>query len=270
MLRFCGGMLVILLSTSPLFSQKKSASPYRLNMAKDLTLTATAVGLSLNDFTREPNIGLRNQEEPGGVSVKQLLGLEKNVEKTLPTGAKTTSDWLARGAFLLPLTLMTDADMRSDAGKLSVLFSETLLITNGLTMITRQFPSEKNIGTTPEIPLDENLIPRRRFSFFAGQTSVAASLSFCTAKIWSDYHPESKWKPLVWAGAAVIPAATGYFQNRANGGNFKDVGVGYAMGALAGFLVPHLHKIDRRSKRKIRVSSSMVGVTPVFVVRGLL
>ena len=263
--------MLFFLSIVPVFSQKKSTSPYRLEAGKDLPLLATGIGLSLSDLTRESGVVLRNEEDPGLVSVKSLLGLEKNAASSFPTGAKTASDWLARGSFLLPLTLMTDADMRSDAGKLSVLYSETLLLTNGLTLLTKRFPSEKRVSiSTPEIPLDENLIPRRRLSFFAGHTSVAASLSFCTAKIWSDYHPESKWKPLVWGAAAVIPAATGYFQYRAEDRNFKDVAAGFAMGALVGYLVPQLHKIDRRSKRKIRVSSSMVDGIPVFVVRGLL
>ncbi len=272
MLRCCGGLLIFFLFLTPVFSQKKAASPYRLEAGKEVPLLATSVALSLSDFTRQSGVSLRNEvEEPGSVSVKSLLGLEKSAASSFPTGSKTASDWLTRGAFLLPLTLMTDADMRSDAGKLSVLYSETLLLTNGLTMLAKRFPSEKQLNRpAPELPLDENLIPRGKLSFFAGHTSVAASLSFCTAKIWSDYHPESKWKPLVWGAAAAIPAATGYFQYRSENRNFKNVAAGYALGAVVGYLVPHLHKIDRRSKRKIRVSSSMIDGTPVFVVRGLL
>lgn len=270
-LRFIGSLLLILTGITQGFSQKSTGGPYRLHEGKDVTVLAAGAGLSLAGLSRDPGISFRSGgDEEDGVTVRHLLGLDKAEISQTVNPANTASNWMARGAFLLPLSLMTDAEMRSDAGKLSVLYSETLLLTNGLTLLTRRFPVAQRTNAAPEVPLDEDLIPYRRLSFFAGQTSVVASLSFCTAKIWTDYHPESKWKPIVWGAAAILPAATGYLQNRASDHNFKDVAAGYALGALIGYFVPEFHKIDRSSKRKIRVSSSMVGKTPVFVFRGLL
>jgi len=269
--RLCGSLLILLLSITSVFSQKKYSSPYQLDKSKELPLIAAGLGMSLAGFSREPVVVFRQEEAPGGVTVKHLLGLEKNVAGQVPIGRSTTGDWLTRGVFLLPLTLMTDAEMRHDAGKLSVLYSETLLLTNGLAIFSRRFSRGATINLAdPEIPQFENLIPRGRLSFFAGHTPVAASLSFCTAKIWSDYHPDSKWKPFVWGAAALLPAASGYLDYRAGNCDFTDMATGYAMGALVGYLVPHLHKVNRHSKRKLRFSSSMVGGTPVFIMRGLL
>ena len=72
--------------------------------------------------------------------------------------------------------------------------------------------------------------------------ALVAGTSFLTARLYSDFHPDSKWKPAVWAAAATIPAVTAYL--RVQGGKHypTDVAAGYAVGALTGYFIPKLHK----------------------------
>jgi len=114
------------------------------------------------------------------------------------------------------------------------------------------------------VPLEKKLTPDSQLSFFSGHTSATATATFFTAKIWSDYNPESKWKPVVWTAAAAVPAVAGYLRVKAGKHYVSDVVTGYAVGALVGYFVPHLHKIKKGEKRKLRMSTSMIDQVPVF------
>lgn len=257
--RICGSWLGFSLSTCVVFSQAQSVYPYHFGLEKD----APALALSKDFRHFSINFLETRQNEHGCDFLLQLtagLGTEPMADSA--PGAAKTGTWLLGGSILLPFTLMADANIRTDAGKVAVLHSESLLLANGLTLLTQRYVlNETRIST-------ENPEARASLPYFSGHTPVAASLSFCSAKIWSEYHPDSKWKPFVWGAAVAVPAASGYFRYRA-GEPISEVAAGYAIGALVGYFVPHFHKIDRRSKRKIRLSSSMVGGYPVFVVRCL-
>ena len=81
-----------------------------------------------------------------------------------------------------------------------------------------------------------------RHAFFSGHTSLTAASCFFTARVFSDYFPDSKYKPLVWAGAILVPATVGYLRVAAGKHFPTDVITGYAIGATIGMLIPHLHK----------------------------
>jgi membrane-associated phospholipid phosphatase len=66
-------------------------------------------------------------------------------------------------------------------------------------------------------------------------------MCFAAASMFSAYHPDSKWKPVVWTVAAILPAATAYYRVRGGKHFITDVATGYAMGALTGILIPRLH-----------------------------
>ena len=94
----------------------------------------------------------------------------------------------------------------------------------------------------PTIPLNIKLKPDARRSFFSGHTSTTAAMSFLTAKMYSDFHPNSDARPFFWGAAAIIPAATGYLRVRGGKHFPTDVITGYIVGTLVGILVPALHK----------------------------
>ena len=157
--------------------------------------------------------------------------------------AKKWSDVMMEGSHLLPALILIPKKTRKDAGNLLLLFSEVYFITAGLTAIT------KSITLRPRpyvfdnnIDLGAKMSRNARFAFFSGHTSITAANCFVTAKIFSDYFPDSKWKPVIWGLAAAIPAVVAY--NRVAAGKHypSDVIAGYAVGATLGILIPELHK----------------------------
>lgn len=255
----------------PVFSQSPSDStPFHLNWRLDLPILAGGLGLNAISYFSVENLGSRSELEIQEISPVHLLKIDKKATDNFDLSADKASDFMVVGSAFLPLTLMADKDIRQDAKKISVLLSETILLTHGLTLVTKRLTlRNRPYVYNPEVPLEDKLTVSPRLSFFSGHTSMTAGFSFFTAKVWSDYHPYSRWKPVVWTAAATIPAVTGYLRYKAGKHYFTDVAAGYAVGALVGYLVPHLHKIDTKSKRKLRLSSDIREGTPVFVVRCL-
>jgi membrane-associated phospholipid phosphatase len=88
-----------------------------------------------------------------------------------------------------------------------------------------------------------------RNSFFAGHVALVGTSTFFTAKVFSDYHPDSKLRYLFWGAAAVATGATGYLRHRAGKHFPSDVLIGTAVGTLSGILVPTFHKTKLMKKQ---------------------
>jgi membrane-associated phospholipid phosphatase len=156
------------------------------------------------------------------------------------------SDVLMYGAIAAPTLLLLDKNIRKDYGKVGVIWAQTMALNTGLTNITKVLVKRtRPYVYNPNTPEHYKLERDARYSFFSGHTSVTASMSFMTAKIFSDYNPGSKALPYVWTTAAVVPATVAFLRWRAGKHYASDVIVGYLTGAAVGFLVPHLHKIIR-------------------------
>ena len=118
-----------------------------------------------------------------------------------------------------------------------------MAITGGITSITKAgFLRVRPYVYAPDWDPNQPLESGDRASFLSGHTSLSAAGSFFFARVFADYHPDSRLKPYVWGLAATIPAVTGYLRIRAARHFPSDVLAGYALGASIGYLVPTLHK----------------------------
>lgn len=158
-------------------------------------------------------------------------------------GARRASDVLLRGALLMPLGLLADEGSRQEFGLVGLMWLETLLLTNGITDLTksraqRSRPYTYNPFTGEELLLDTEA----RLSFFSGHASNTAAMSFFTAQTLVHNRPDMRGKGLVWASAATVPAVVGLLRVKAGKHFPTDVIVGYAVGAVIGWAVPKLHR----------------------------
>lgn len=152
------------------------------------------------------------------------------------------------GSFALPLLFLADKKTRSDAGQIGLLYLETMAITgtfytHSAGWINRNRPLVYNADPDN----DDRTDIKATNSFFAGHTAATASATFFAAKVFNDYFPNSRAKPFVWAGAALISGAVGYGRIEAGKHFLSDSIVGYALGASIGILVPHLHKVSKNN-----------------------
>ncbi len=153
------------------------------------------------------------------------------------------------------LFVIADKTERQQAGKILVMYTESLAITSTLYTLSAGLVQRSRPLVYPD--RDENFkadVGKRssknsQRSFYAGHVAATASASFFAAKVFSDLHPDSKLKPYVWAVSAVLPAVTGYYRYEAGEHFLSDCILGYAIGAASGILVPQFHKTHKSFER---------------------
>jgi membrane-associated phospholipid phosphatase len=127
--------------------------------------------------------------------------------------------------------------------KLMALAAESLAVTGALTQLAKASVRRFRPRAYPEsdLALSSKLRKDQTNSFFSGHSSaISASCGF-TAKVFSDYFPESKYKPLVWASMLSIGAAGSWLRVEAGAHFPSDTLLGFAVGFASswGVLEPH-------------------------------
>mgnify|MGYP002377780069 CR=1 FL=1 len=158
--------------------------------------------------------------------------------------AAKVSDFIMFGAMASPALLLLDRDIRQQSGwRVAVMGAQVFALNTGITNLTKILVKRtRPFVYNPNAPMDYKTREDARLAFFSGHTSVTSSMSFFTAKVYHDHHRGSRALPYVWAGAAIVPAVTGYLRWRAGKHYITDIITGYAVGALVGILVPELYR----------------------------
>lgn len=226
-----------------LINPAESQSPYRLDWRLELNNLAGGAVLYGAGTYLTSTVRPYSTEEISALNSRTFRGLDRVAIASEVPGAADGSDWLLNSSLALPALFLLPNNTRKDFGKIALIYGEVLLITKGLTQLTkasvlrpRPFVFNESISEL------EKGNRNARFSFFSGHTSMTAANCFFAAKVFSDYFPDSGWKPVVWGVAAAIPTVTGYLRVAAGRHYPTDVIVGYGVGAALGILIPQLHK----------------------------
>lgn len=234
----------------------QSSFPYLVNWKRQSIIGSTVLGLGAIDLI------VRNQIAP--FTEAELLQLDPNTVPSFERGttvryseaAAHRSDvglfvFTGVGIALPVLSLSEKAIQRStysrwqQRGTLGLLWLETNLITGiGTDLVKSLVKRTRPFAYHSLAPLELKLDPDARKSFFSGHTSVTAANTFFAAKVFADLYPDSKWKPLIWSGAALVPTWVGIERVLAGKHFPTDVTVGYLFGAAIGYLIPELNKPD--------------------------
>ncbi len=231
--------LIIFCFSGKIFGQ----SPYQLDWKKELYYFGASAGtLGLGAYLEKqtPIFDLGQLET---VNAKSINSFDRGAASNYSLSAHEASNWLWYGSFALPTLFLADKSTRDDFGIIATLWGETVLLNSGVTVVSKYaFRRPRPYVYNPDVSVETKMTTTAKGSFFSGHTSMTAANTFFVAKVFSDYYPDSKWKPIVWTAAATIPALTGYF--RVKGGRHypTDVITGYAVGAAIGYFIPHLHK----------------------------
>jgi len=238
-------ILLINLSVCRLFAQ----SPYELKNQKEFTILGTGLVTAGAGLFFKSKTPVFTAEELGTLDVHQINAFDRVATNHFSLKAHHTSDYFWYGSNALPLFLLAGKKSRKEFGKIMTLYAETALLTAGLTLLTKYTVQRaRPFNYDPNTSFEKKTSSNAKASFFSGHTSFCAANIFFTAKVFSDYYPDSKWKPLIWTAAATIPAITGYLRVRGGRHYPTDVLAGYAVGATIGYFIPHLHRNRIRNK----------------------
>lgn len=223
-------------------------SPYQLNWKKDgglVILAGVSAGVGLHLRTNLADLSLADLET---LNANQVNSFDRFATKYYSPQADKASDVFWMSTHALPFLFLVNKRSRQDFGKIAAMYGETFFITTGITLLIKTTTKRNRpFVYNPDAPVAKKTTRNARTAFLSGHTSISAANSFFAAKVFSDYYPESKWKPAVWTAAAVLPAITGYLRIRAGKHYPTDTIAGYALGAVTGILIPHFHKKKREN-----------------------
>ena len=226
MLHFCG------------FSQ----FPYELKSKTDYSLIGFgAITLTASQVISN-NVSSLTIQEINGLNPNDINSFDRNAIFNYSESLNNVSEGVLLGTGIASLTLLINPEIRKEWVTMGMMGVEVLMLNYGIAgtvkgAVLRARPYVYN----PEVSLEIKQDLDARFSFYSQTTSATAAISVFAAKIFSDTHPNSKWKPVVWTGAFILPAITGWAKVQAGEHFATDVMVGYSVGALIGYFVPVMH-----------------------------
>lgn len=224
-------------------------SPYQLSYKTDgiiggLALSGFALGWGLEHHTQALSLDEINQ-----LNVSEINALDRTATQHYSHSAATRSDVGLYGSiglgFASSVTYIVIDKKESNTFKLTLplMWLETNVMTYGWTNVVKNTVQRtRPYVYQSEASLEEKLETDSRRSFFSGHTSMTAANAFFMAKTFSDYYPNSRFKPYVWALAAALPAWVGTERYLAGKHFPTDILAGYVFGAAVGYFVPHFHK----------------------------
>ena len=247
MIRF--RFLFIILFALPFYGNSQEKI-YKFDWKKDLILVGGGVGLQVLGTILVNNVDGPTLTEINGLDPLSINRLDRQAIGNQSSSAKNISDIILYSSLSLPVIAYIVPKCRFEGVSVGLMAAETVLITAGITNITKGLSKRYRPFTyDPSVPIESKLEGEARLSFFSGHTSVTTALSFLMASVIVDVHPNMKNKYLIWSTAAIIPATIGYLRFKAGRHFPTDVITGYALGATIGYLIPKLHKQKRLQVR---------------------
>lgn len=243
---------------------------YYLKPSADIPIIAAAGGWSY--------YALSKIYEKDSTSVEDILSLDRNNINKLDRwasyvyypDAERDSDKLFYGSMPLPLLLLLDKEIRKDALKIAVLYTEALSITGTLYTSATYFNRYRPSTFSDKLTIGQKRSGNQRNSFFAGHVALVATSTFFTAKVFADYHPESNLKYVFYGAAIAATGATGYLRHRAGKHFPTDIILGMAVGTLSGILVPQTHKRKSVIEKKVHIypfTGESSGIALVYKIK---
>jgi membrane-associated phospholipid phosphatase len=240
---------------------------YKIKPGIDWPITLAGTAFSLYGFS--VIYGRDNIPEATILSLKKsdINGFDRWAADVYNEKAEKISDIPFYAAMPLPLLLLADADIRKDAFKYIFLYWETMAITGVLyTGTPMAFPRYRPLAYNDKVPMGERTSGVARNSFFAGHVALVASSTFFVAKVFSDYHPDSKLKWVFYTGAGAATLLTGYLRHASAKHFPSDIIVGTAVGTAVGILVPHFHKNKLIKNKNLSIRPFTGRSTGVYAV----
>lgn len=231
----------------------QSQSPYETSFKYDGPAIAAGIGLSYLGLTLIKNKDALTATEVASKSKDDVFFIDRFAAGNYSEQADKDSYIPFYGSFAVaPIVALLDKDQRSHFGQISVMFVETMSaaaasFTLAAGLVQRSRPLVYNTNVPLELRQDKD----EQRSFFAGHTAATAAATFFAAKVYSDFHPDSKLKPYIWTAAAIIPASVGYLRLKGGKHFLTDNLLGFGVGAACGILVPQLHKKGNKSNLSI-------------------
>lgn len=247
--------ITCLMVTLVLRSLPAQQSPYSASWLKDGALTGGVIATVFLASVIDDSLRPLTMQEISGLNRLQVNSFDRSATYNYSETLAKVSDAAVIMCLASPLTMLVDKNIRNDVGTLSLMYAQTVLLATFVPSLAKgSVDKMRPYAYHPDVPLDKKLDGETRRSFFSGHTTLAFASAIFTATVFSDYFPNSPWKPALWAGVVAAASAVGYLRY-ASGAHFpSDAIMGALVGSAIGYIIPSLH----------RISNENLQITPVM------
>ncbi len=242
------------------WAQSTTVFPYHLDWRREATLLTAGASLMAAGHLTERDLPVPKLAELSSFQSANVWAFDRGATRQESAAAIDWSNHLLNWGKYLPVTLLASRPARQKGLVIATMLAESIMLNDGLTKTTKVVVKRaRPYLYNPAFDAEYKMSDDARYSFFSGHTSHTAMLSFFTAKVFNDLYPQSRLRPFVWAGAALVPAATGLCRYLGGKHYPTDILTGYAVGAAVGILVPQLHKTPLFRSRHVRLQPLLAG-----------
>ena len=235
--------------------------PYAISAKTDYSLIGIgALSLTVGQVISN-NVSAYSIDELENLNANQVNNFDQQTINRYSETSSTLSKGVLLGTGMATLTLLADKSIRNKWATIGVMGMEVLMITYGVSSVTKSSVLRaRPYAYNNNVPIEIRQGIDARYSFFSRTTAATSAMSFFSAKVFTDMYPNSKWKPVVWTAAVLLPAVSGYLKVDAGEHFTTDVMVGYTFGAVIGYLVPVLHLQKEVAKAYWHIEPSLNGL----------
>ena len=245
----------IFISYNSSFGQS-STSPFKLDFTKEAILLGSGAAAGVTALLILSNLDPLTTEQINALNPNDVNSFDRQFIG--PLHPDNAGDILLAGSYLLPLTFLAVDDTRKDFWDLGLMYGEVVLINAAITGIVKGTVTRIRPFTYDEnSPIGDKTDVNARVSFYSGHTSITASISFFTARVFSEYLTDNTAKILIWSAAAIYPAVIAFSRVDSHWHFPTDVIVGYIAGAAIGYLIPELHKSNEENNISLHSSGNL-------------
>lgn len=263
-------VVTVATNTLPLTPSPKKRV-YKLKPAIDVPLVVAGSAWTLFAFSKIYDRDPSSVEKIQSLQTSNIPRFDRWAADIYSEKAAETSDLFFYGSMPLPILLILDKKIRKDAAKVGLLYLEAMTVTgviySGSSYLTSRY---RPYAYNPEAPMDLRTRGGGKNSFFAGHVALVGTSTFFMAKVFSDYHPDSKIKWIPYTMATVATGATAYLRHKGGRHFPSDILIGTVLGPLSGILIPHFHKNKNPEDKNLTIlpfSGKTHGLSVVYNFR---
>ena len=232
-------------------------SPYNKSCTRDGLIFGSGIVLIITSEILNSNIDTLTIFEINQLSKNDINWFDRSAASNYSPVLSRASDWIVGACIISPLTLFLSKDIRDDAGTMATMYLETLLFSSFIPDALKSTGRIRPFIYNPDVPLEKKLELKQetRASFPSGHTTSAFATAVFFSSVYSDYFPNSKWKPYIWGSSLLTASLVGYLRYESGAHFPTDVLAGAAIGSAIGYFIPHLHK---------KKSSNNLSIQPTY------
>jgi membrane-associated phospholipid phosphatase len=226
------------------------AFPYSINWKKESIFLGSGMLIYGASYFIGQNLQALTQSEINALDKNKINAFDRSAIARWSTHAAHRSDvgliaapgLALSSAFIFPSINEAKNKPFNSMATLVLLCLESNLMNYAITEMTKySVHRTRPYVYNPDVAWEEKMEKDARKSFFSGHTSITTTNAFFVAKVFSDYYPASRFKPLVWGLATGLSVWTGTERYLAGKHYPSDVISGFVVGAAVGYFVPHFH-----------------------------